>query len=152
MEPALTILRPRFVAAFCAALLGAGCAAMVPDAERIQVQQGNLLSPGDIAQLETGLTRSQVRERVGAPILAPTYRPDRWDYVYYRSEAGREPDARQRLTLHFDERDRVSRIENRYDVPEDPLAGQDTEVVPKVDTGGKLPVRDDDRGGPRGPQ
>ena len=79
-------MHSRFAAVACAALLASGCAALVPDAERIDIQQGNLLSSEDIAQLETGLTRSQVRERVGAPILASPWRPNRWDYVYYRTE------------------------------------------------------------------
>lgn len=140
-------MHSRFAAVACAALLASGCAALVPDAERIDIQQGNLLSSEDIARLETGLTRSQVRERVGAPILASPWRPNRWDYVYYRTEAGREPQARQRLTLYFDDRDRVAEIVDHYQVPEEPLdAG--TKAVPKVETGGQLPV---DTGNERGP-
>lgn len=146
------MMHPRFAAVACAALLGTGCAALVPDAERVDVQQGNLLSNADIRSLEPGLTRAQVRERVGAPILSSPWRADRWDYVYYRTEAGREPGARQRLTLYFDERDRVARVVDLYQAPEDALEATQTKAVPKVETGGKLPIRDDDRpGAPTGP-
>ena len=138
----------RFAALACAALLASGCAWLVPDAERIDIQQGNLLSSEDIASLEPGLTRRQVRERIGAPILSSPWRSGRWDYIYYRTEAGRQPEARQRLTLYFDERDRVMEIVDRYEAPDAPLADRGTRAVPKVETGGQLPV---DTGDERGP-
>lgn len=141
------MMQLRNLAAACAALVATGCAALVPGAERIQVQQGNLLSSQDIARLEEGLTRSQVSERVGVPILASPWRTDRWDYVYYRTEAGRRPQTRQRLTLYFDERDRVERIVNQYEPPEDVPKATQVEKVPTVDTGATgatAPTRDGD--------
>jgi outer membrane protein assembly factor BamE len=136
----------RFASTALAALALGGCAFLVPDAERIEIQQGNLLSTGDIAALETGQTRARVRELIGDPILGAPFRRNRWDYVYYRTEAGRELENPQRLTLYFDERDRVSSIQNRYQPPEDPLPEGDAQPLPEVDTHGGPADPDRDRG------
>jgi len=117
-----------------AALLASGCSFLVPDAERVEIQQGNLLTPADIARLETGQTRARVRQLLGDPILSAPFRSNRWDYVYYRTEAGRPVEAPQRLTLYFDEQDRVSSVVDRYQAPQDPLPADDGQPLPSVDT------------------
>lgn len=118
-----------------AALLLNACSFLVPDAERVEIQQGNLLTPEDIARLETGQTRDRVRQLIGDPILSSPFRSNRWDYVYYRTEAGRVVEKPQRLTLYFDERDRVSSVVNRYQPPQDPLPDDaDGQPLPSVDT------------------
>jgi len=104
-----------------------GCAAILPDAKRIEVQQGNVLTEKDIGQLHDGLSRDRVRELIGSPVLRAPFHGNRWDYVYYRTEAGRDVAQRQRLTLYF-ERDQVTRIVDHYQPPDDvegqPLARQ----------------------------
>ena len=126
----------RFTPLALAVLLPGGCAVLVPDAERIEIQQGNLLSNDDIAALEKGQTRARVRELVGEPILGTPFRRDRWDYVYYRVEAARPVENPQRLTLYFDERDRVASIQNRYQSPDEPMPEADVQPLPDVDTHG----------------
>ncbi len=129
-----------------AALLLGGCAALVPDAKRVEIQQGNLLSKEDIAALEKGQTLARVRELIGDPILGAPFRRDRWDYVYYRAKAGRDVEDPQRLTLYFDERDRVASIQNRYQPPEDPVPEGDAQPLPDVDTHGPATDAERDRG------
>lgn len=136
-------MQTRLIPLACATLLATACSGLVPRAERITIQQGNLLTPADIEQIEKGMTRSQVRERIGAPILSPGFRPQRWDYVYYSGEAGRDPEAVQRLSLHFDERNRVVEIDDRFQPPSDPLKGQGTKTVPTVDTEKEETTTDD---------
>lgn len=131
-----------------ASLLLGGCAALVPDAERPEIQQGNLLSGDDIAALEEGQTRDRVRELIGEPVLGAPFRRDRWDYVYYRTEAGRPVENPQRLTVHFDEEDRVASIQDQYEPPDDPTPEDDARPLPDVDTHG-TPT---DTGGDRGPE
>lgn len=96
-----------------------GCASWLPGADRIDVQQGNVLTDGDIAGLAPGQSRARVRELIGAPVLASPFHADRWDYVYYRTDAGGTPDP-QRLTLIF-EGDTLRRVLDRYEPPQDPL-------------------------------
>lgn len=121
--------------AVAAAFLG-GCAFLVPDAERPEIQQGNLLSKEDITALEEGQTRAQVRELLGDPILGAPFRRDRWDYLYYRAKAGRAVESPQRLTLYFNEQDRVASIQNHYQPPDEPVPEGDVQPLPDVDTHG----------------
>lgn len=126
----------RFASLALIALFLGGCAALVPDAQRVEIQQGNLLSKDDIAALEEGQTRARVRELIGDPILGAPFRRDRWDYVYYRAKAGRDVENPQRLTLYFDDRDRVASIQNRYQPPDEPVPEGDVQPLPDVDTHG----------------
>ncbi len=97
-----------------------GCGLITAD--RPVVQQGNVLTEDDLAQVETGLSRNRVRELLGNPVLQHATRPDRWDYIYYRTEGGAAVSNPQRLTLFFDG-DRVARVDNAYEPPEtEPLA------------------------------
>ncbi len=138
----------RFCSLAIAAVFLGGCAFLVPDAERPGIQQGNLLSKEDIAALEEGQTRARVRELIGDPILGAPFRRDRWDYVYYRAEAGRAVENPQRLTLYFDEQDRIASIQNRYQPPDEPIPEGDAQPLPDVDTHGT--PTDTDRGPGRG--
>lgn len=84
---------------------------------RVAVQQGNFLDPKQVAQLQTGMTRSQVRFLLGTPMLPSAFDADRWDYVYYLKLGRRGAPVQQRLTVYF-EGDRVARYENvGIDVP-----------------------------------
>ena len=78
---------------------------------RMTVQQGNFLDPKQVAQLQNGMTRSQVRFLLGTPMLPDAFDRDRWDYLYYQ-KVGRlkKPDQR-RLTVFFHD-DKVARFEN----------------------------------------
>lgn len=68
---------------------------------RIEVQQGNFLSPTTVAKLHSGMTREQVKFLLGTPLVADPFHADRWDYVYWRDRAGAaNPDPR-RLALFF---------------------------------------------------
>lgn len=136
----------RFLPSALAIVLLSGCAALVPDAERVTIQQGNLLTGDDIAALEPGQTRARVRELIGEPILGSPFRADRWDYVYYRTRAGRAVEQPQRLTLYFDERDRLASVRNDYRPPGEPLPEDDARPLPEVDTHGTPTDTGRDRG------
>lgn len=77
---------------------------------RIDIQQGNLLDDADIAQVDVGMTRSQVQFLLGTPMVADSFHRNRWDYTYYFRQ-GRSPDVVQRWLVVYFENDRVSRIE-----------------------------------------
>jgi outer membrane protein assembly factor BamE len=77
---------------------------------RIDIQQGNLLEDEDIAQVEVGMTRSQVQFLLGTPMVSDSFHRDRWDYAYYFRQ-GRSRDVERRwLIVHF-ENERVARID-----------------------------------------
>lgn len=77
---------------------------------RIDIQQGNLLEDKDIAQVEVGMTRSQVQFLLGTPMVSDSFHRDRWDYAYYLRK-GRSPDVDRRWVVVYFDNDRVSRIE-----------------------------------------
>lgn len=77
---------------------------------RIDIQQGNLLDDDDIAQVDVGMTRSQVQFLLGTPMISDSFHRDRWDYAYYYRR-GRSPDLLKRWVVVYFENDRVARIE-----------------------------------------
>jgi outer membrane protein assembly factor BamE len=94
---------------------------------RMAVQQGNFLDADQIAQLQNGMTRSQVRFLLGTPMLPNAFDDDRWDYLYYL-KLGRRGDAEQRrLTVYFTD-DKVARFENIGVAPETAAAPAKADV------------------------
>ncbi len=98
-------------ALLCLVLTSAGCV------YRVDVQQGNLIETADIAAVEPGMTRSQVRFLLGTPVVEDAFHPDRWDYIYYLREGRQKIADRRWLIVYFDG-DRVKKVER--DVPVQP--------------------------------
>lgn len=67
---------------------------------RINLRQGNLVTPDMLSQLKTGMTEDQVRFLLGTPLLMDIFHANRWDYIY-RFESGDGPIDQRRLTLFF---------------------------------------------------
>ena len=76
---------------------------------RLPTRQGNLLDQRDLAKLEIGMTREQVKFLLGAPVASNPFRDDRWDYLsYYKAPRG---DVTKKTITLFFENERVSKIE-----------------------------------------
>ncbi len=88
------------------ALLLGGCSVY-----RINIQQGNYLDDKSIGQVETGMTRSQVRFVLGTPMVADSFHDNRWDYVFYFRNGRSGETLRRHIVVYFDG-DSVSRIED----------------------------------------
>ena len=87
----------------------AGCGSIDQGSRRIasavtpyksEVVQGNFVSSEQVAQLHAGMTRLQVRDLLGTPLITPLFVSDRWDYVFTMNRKG-VPQQRYRLTLYF---------------------------------------------------
>jgi outer membrane protein assembly factor BamE len=76
---------------------------------RLNIAQGNLVKDEDLAQLEIGMTRNQVRFLLGTPMIDDPFSRDRWDYVYYL-KLGRKDALFKRWVSVFFENDVVSEI------------------------------------------
>jgi outer membrane protein assembly factor BamE len=50
---------------------------------RITVVQGNFVSAEAAAQMQVGMSRDQVKQILGTPLLTDMFHADRWDYVFY---------------------------------------------------------------------
>lgn len=67
---------------------------------RIDIIQGNFLSKEQVAALKTGMTRSQVKDTLGTPLVSSLFHQDRWDYVFTLKRQGIEPQS-YKYTVYF---------------------------------------------------
>jgi outer membrane protein assembly factor BamE len=67
---------------------------------RPAIQQGNWITSEQIAKLEVGMTRDQVRFVLGTPTLEDAFHADRWDYPYY-NQPGYGKDELRKFTVWF---------------------------------------------------
>ncbi|MCK9517137.1 MAG: outer membrane protein assembly factor BamE [Ottowia sp.] len=74
-----------------------------------EVIQGNFVSREQVQALQPGMTRLQVREILGTPLVTSLFHADRWDYVFTLKRQGVEP-QQYHLTTWFSG-DALSRIE-----------------------------------------
>jgi len=65
-----------------------------------EVVQGNFVSSEQVAALQPGMTRLQVRDVLGTPLLTSLFHGDRWDYVFTIKRQRVEP-QQYRLTVYF---------------------------------------------------
>lgn len=100
------------------ALLAAAVAGCAGSGERIasmvtpyrpDVVQGNFVAREQVQALQPGMSRQQVREILGTPLVTDLFHANRWDYVFALRRPGVEPQMR-RLTVFF-AGDRFERVE-----------------------------------------
>lgn len=68
---------------------------------RPDVQQGNWITTEQVAQLQEGMTREQVRFILGTPTLQDIFRTNRWDYPYY-NKPGYGKEEERKFTVWFE--------------------------------------------------
>ena len=83
---------------------------------RVEVVQGNVITSEQIALAKPGLTRAQVRDVLGSPLLTDPFHAARWDYVFTIRRQGTEPQLRRVVVLFKGD------------------------VLESIDTGGPLPA------------
>ncbi len=89
----------------------AGCS--FPGVYKIDIQQGNVVTQDMIDQLRPGMTQRQVRFIMGNPLIADTFHPDRWDYLYSMQPGGGKR-QQERVTLVFDAQQRLAGLSGDY--------------------------------------
>ncbi len=111
-------------------LILAGCSILPHILYKIDVQQGNVVTDEMLDKLKQDMTKSQVRFVLGSPLIADTFRNDRWDYVYIQREKG-DLVEQKRLTIYFKD-DRLMRFENEmlYSIyPMDSVTPESEEII-----------------------
>jgi outer membrane protein assembly factor BamE len=73
------------------------------------VIQGNVVTTEQIAQIKPGMSRAQVREALGSPLITDPFHGDRWDYVFTLRRQGFDDQQRSFVVL-FD-KDQVQKID-----------------------------------------
>jgi outer membrane protein assembly factor BamE len=92
----------RLPAAILASALLSGC----PFVYTIDVQQGNYVTTDVAAKLKVGMTKAEVRQLLGTPLLIDAFHANRWDY-YFSNVKGGKAENRTRLSVFF-ENDKVA--------------------------------------------
>ncbi len=101
---------------------------------KMDIVQGNFVSREQAAAVKEGMSRTQVRDILGTPLLTSVFHADRWDYVFTFNRQGVAPQAR-RVTVFF-KGDELTKIEA------DALPSE-AEFVASLDSGrktAKVPV------------
>ena len=91
----------------CGVMQGLGSDTLKP--YEPEVVQGNFVSREQRQVLRPGMTRGQVRDVLGTPLVTSLFHADRWDYAFTIRRQGL-PAQQFQLTLHFTN-DLLSRIE-----------------------------------------
>ena len=60
---------------------------------KIDVIQGNFISKEQVDLLKAGMTRAQVKDVLGTPLVSSVFHADRWDYVFTLKRQGVEPQS-----------------------------------------------------------
>lgn len=100
----------KFILIFVSAMLVSfsGCSSFSP--YKMEIRQGNYITPDMRKKLKTGMSRQQVSSILGSPLVSDVFHANRWDYIYRFEEKTRLVEQ-QRLTVYFDG-DFVSRIDD----------------------------------------
>ena len=61
---------------------------------KVEIVQGNVVTREQLALLRPGMTRDQVRDILGAPLLTDVFHADRWDYPFTIRRKGVEAQRR----------------------------------------------------------
>ena len=76
---------------------------------KVEVVQGNSVSREQVSQLKNGMSRDQVGDILGTPLLVSLFHADRWEYGFLMRRPGVEVQSRK-LTVFF-ENDKLSKVE-----------------------------------------
>jgi outer membrane protein assembly factor BamE len=66
---------------------------------RIDIVQGNAITKEQAAAVKPGLSRLQVRDVLGTPLVTDPFHADRWDYIFTLRRPGTEPQRRSVVVL-----------------------------------------------------
>lgn len=96
---------------------------------KIEVVQGNFVSKEQVEALRPGMSRAQIKDILGTPLVASAFHGDRWDYVFSIRRQGLA-DQNRKLTVYFKG--------DLFDKVEGDAMPSEAEFVASLDTGRKL--------------
>ena len=111
----------RILLTLLACLALSGCGRLI---YKIDVQQGNFVTEDVIARVKTGMTKAEVRQILGTPLIADIFHANRWDYYFSAEKNGRAGD-RTLLSVFF-ENDRVVSVKGEGRPAARPPVGDST--------------------------
>ena len=115
-------------------LLVAGCAGF--GVHRIDIQQGNLVTEAQVAKVKPGMSKLDVRNALGTPLLQDVFNGNRWDYVFSLDQStkygpfGRDKQE-YKVTIRF-ENDKVAKVEGKASTIEILTGGGEKRQLPNT--------------------
>ena len=68
---------------------------------KIDVQQGNLVTQDLVDKLKPGMSKADVKQLLGTPLLNDVFHANSWDYYFSNNRGGKPASPPSRLTVHF---------------------------------------------------
>ena len=81
---------------------------------RMDIVQGNVVTQEQAARVQPGMSRTQVRDILGSPMLTDPFHADRWDYIFTIKRPGTTPQRRD--VVAFFKADKLERLDAK-DLP-----------------------------------
>jgi outer membrane protein assembly factor BamE len=66
---------------------------------KIDIVQGNVVTSEQYARIKVGMTRAQVRDILGSPMITDIFHTYRWDYMFTIVRPGTEPQRRSVVAI-----------------------------------------------------
>jgi outer membrane protein assembly factor BamE len=95
---------------------------------RIDIQQGNYVTADAVAKVKAGMTRTEVRQALGTPLLADVFHANRWDYYFSQVKGGKTAE-RKLFSVHFKD-DKVVEFGGSTQPPAPPPVGSTQRPAP----------------------
>ncbi len=91
---------------------------------RVEVVQGNVVTSEQIERVVPGMSRTQVRDILGSPLVTDIFHGDRWDYVFMLNRPG-TPLQKRAIVVIF-EGEKLARVDA-------PALPTDSEFIDSID-------------------
>lgn len=131
------------IAALLAGML-AGCAGF--GVHRIDIQQGNLVTQEAVSKVKPGMSRLDVRNLLGTPLLQDVFHGNRWDYYFTNDMSTKYgPFGREQQKYHvsvFFENEKVARIDGTASPVEILTGGGERRTLPNAVPPGAPPKKE----------
>lgn len=92
------------------------CADWLPEAHRLDLQQGNNIKLEQLEGIEIGMSKTDVRKIMGSPMLSDPFHNQRWDYIY-RFIPNKGFERKSLLTLYFEDDVLIKIDDSKYVEP-----------------------------------
>ena len=90
---------------------------------KLDVQQGNVVTQEQLAQLNEGMTYREVQHILGSPLIKDPFHADRWDYYFSLKEGNAKERKQQHITIYFED-ERLKDIDGDLDPATVAAAGE----------------------------
>lgn len=101
---------------------------------RVEIVQGNVVTKESAARVEPGMSRAQVRDILGTPLLTDVFHANRWDYTFLLNRPGTP--TQLRVVVAYFEDDKLTRLE----APDLPTEAEFLDLIQTYRPRGDVPV------------